>query len=168
MSSLLLNDRTNSACSQNWFGNVSYLLGFKHFGYSQKCFIIIGWEILLTQNDDCLLSSKGKCVSEVKVRKSLKKFDPACHQIKHETAGTPVNPKCYNADYFDDKVHLDQNEKLKMFGVTHVMARDDFSRMIVAFLRFLLKIILLFMTKYIKILEWHAVYGTKLVVRNLI
>ena len=107
----------------------------------------------MTQNDDCLLSSKGKCVSEGKVRKSLKKLDPASHQIRHETAGTPVNPKCYNASYFDDKVHLDQNEKLKTFGVTHVMAQDDFSRMIVAFLRFLLKIILLFMTKHIKILE---------------
>ena len=80
-----------------------------------------------------LLRSKGICVSEGKVRQSLKRLDPASHQIRHETAGRSLNPKCYNADYFGHKVHLDQNEKLKMFGVTHVMARDGYSGMIVAF-----------------------------------
>ena len=80
-----------------------------------------------------LLRSKGICVSEGKVRQSLKRLDPASHQIRHETAGRSLNPKCYNADYFGHKVHLDQNEKLKRFGVTHVMARDGYSGMIVAF-----------------------------------
>ena len=80
-----------------------------------------------------LLRSKGIYVSEGKVRQSLKKLDPASHQIRHETAGRWLNPKCYNADYFGHKVHMDQNEKLKMFGVTHVIARDGYSRMIVAF-----------------------------------
>ena len=73
-----------------------------------------------------LLRSKGICVSEGKVRQSLKRLDPASHQIRHETAGRSLNPKCYNADYFQD-------EKLKMFGVTHVMARDGYSGMTVAF-----------------------------------
>ena len=80
-----------------------------------------------------LLCSKGICVSEGKGRQSLKRLDPVSHQIRHETAGRQLNPKCYNADYFGHKVHLDQNEKLKMFGVTHVMARDGYSGMIVAF-----------------------------------
>ena len=80
-----------------------------------------------------LLRSKGICVNEGKVRQSLKRFDPVSHQIRHETAGRSLNPKCYNADYFGHKVHMDQNEKLKMFGVTHVMARDGYSGMIVAF-----------------------------------
>ena len=26
----------------------------------------------------------------------------------------------YNVNYFGDKVHVDQNKKLKVFGVTHV------------------------------------------------
>ena len=80
-----------------------------------------------------LLRSKGVCVSEGKVRQSLKRLDPASHQIRHETAGRSLNPKCYNADYLGHKVHLDQNEKLKIFGVPHVMARDGYSGMVVAF-----------------------------------
>ena len=80
-----------------------------------------------------LLRSKGICVSEGKVRQSLKRLDPASHQIRHETAGRLLNPKCYNADYFGYKVHMDQNKKLKIFGVAHIMARDGYSGMIVAF-----------------------------------
>ena len=80
-----------------------------------------------------LLRSKGICVSEGKVGQSLKRFDPISHHIRHETAGRSLNPKCYNADYFGHKVHTSQNENLKMFGVTHVMARDGYSGMIVAF-----------------------------------
>ena len=45
-----------------------------------------------------LLRSKGICVSEGKVRQSLKRLNPASHQIRHETAG---------ADYFGHKVHMD-------------------------------------------------------------
>ena len=49
MTLLLLKDRINSAYSQ--FCNLSYLLGFKHYLYSQKCFIILGRKILYTQDD---------------------------------------------------------------------------------------------------------------------
>ena len=38
-----------------------------------------------------------------------------------------VNPVQYAALYFGHKLHIDQNEKLKMYGVTHVVARDGFS-----------------------------------------
>ena len=41
------------------------------------------------------------------------------------------NPECYEAYYFGHKVHLDQNEKLAMFGVTHAIAVDGYSRRIV-------------------------------------
>ena len=80
-----------------------------------------------------LQRSKDICVSEGKIRQSLKRLDRVSHQIRYETAGRSLNPKCYNADYFGHKVHMDQNEKLKIFGVTHVMARDGYSGMIVAF-----------------------------------
>ena len=58
-----------------------------------------------------LLRSKGICVSEGKGRQSLKRLDLVSHQIRHETAVRSINPKCYNADYFGHKVHMDQNEK---------------------------------------------------------
>ena len=44
-----------------------------------------------------------------------------------------MNPTPYNADYFGHKLHADQNEKLVMFGVTHVLAIDGYSRRIVSF-----------------------------------
>nr|XP_054594307.1 uncharacterized protein LOC107395007 isoform X2 [Nothobranchius furzeri] len=39
-----------------------------------------------------------------------------------------LNPVSYNAEYMGHKLHVDQNEKLVMFGVTHVMAIDGFSK----------------------------------------
>lgn len=30
----------------------------------------------------------------------------------------------YNADYFGYKIHVEQNKKLAMFGVTHICAKD--------------------------------------------
>ena len=120
-----------------------------------------------------LLRSKGICVSKGN-NFSLKRPDPASHQIRHETAVRLLNPKCYNADYFGHKVHMDQNEKLKMFGVTHVSARDDNSGMIVAFSTMLVKNNLIIynnnliiynnnLTIYNNILEWHADYRVKYV-----
>ncbi|XP_052249306.1 uncharacterized protein LOC127857051 [Dreissena polymorpha] len=42
-----------------------------------------------------------------------------------------LNPIPYYAEYFGHKLHMDQNEKLAMFGVTHVLAIDGFSSKIV-------------------------------------
>jgi len=44
-----------------------------------------------------------------------------------------TKPVPYTARYFGEKVHIDQNEKLVMFGVTHICAIDGFSGKIVAF-----------------------------------
>lgn len=41
------------------------------------------------------------------------------------------NPKPYVALRFGHKLHMDQNEKLVRFGVTHVAAIDGFSGYIV-------------------------------------
>ena len=43
-----------------------------------------------------------------------------------------VNPIPYRVDYFGHKLHIDQNEKLVMYGVTHVAAIDGHSRFVVA------------------------------------
>jgi len=42
------------------------------------------------------------------------------------------NPLPYHAEYFGHKLHMDQNEKLVMFGVVHVLAVDGYSSKIVA------------------------------------
>ena len=44
-----------------------------------------------------------------------------------------LNPRPYRATYFGEKLHIDQNEKLVMFGVTHVCAIDGYSGKIVGF-----------------------------------
>jgi len=41
------------------------------------------------------------------------------------------NPQPYNAEYYGHKLHIDQNEKLAMCGVTHVVAVDGFGSRIV-------------------------------------
>lgn len=38
-----------------------------------------------------------------------------------------TNPCLYHADYFSEKLHIDQNEKLSMYGVTYLVARDGYS-----------------------------------------
>ena len=54
--------------------------------------------------------------------------------IAHRRTSTTrvVNPISYRADYFGHKLHIDQNEKLVMYGVTHVAAIDGHSRFAVA------------------------------------
>ena len=42
-----------------------------------------------------------------------------------------VNPIPYFAQCFGHKIHLDQNEKLSMFGVTHVLGIDGYSSKVV-------------------------------------
>ena len=42
-----------------------------------------------------------------------------------------TNPISYEAHYFGHMIHLDQNEKLVMFGVTHIIAVNGYSRMTV-------------------------------------
>ena len=46
--------------------------------------------------------------------------------LKHEDKVIP-----YRVDYFGHKLHIDKNEKLGMYGVTHVAAIDGRSSMIV-------------------------------------
>ena len=44
-----------------------------------------------------------------------------------------MNSVPYQTDYFGHKVHVDQNEKLVMYGVTHICVVDGFSGKIVGF-----------------------------------
>ena len=78
------------------------------------------------------LRSQGSNISERKVGESMRRTDIAGCSRRMETVGRSLNPKLYHADYFGHKLHIDQNEKLVMFGVTHVCARDGYSGLITA------------------------------------
>ncbi len=41
------------------------------------------------------------------------------------------NPLPYHAGYFGHKLHIDQNEKLVRYGLTHIAAIDGYSSFIV-------------------------------------
>ena len=78
------------------------------------------------------LRSRGHKISENSVAKIVKSITPVAVTERRILANRQLNPKPYHADYFGQKVHIDQNEKLVMYGVTHVIARDGYSGMVVA------------------------------------
>lgn len=86
-----------------------------------------------------LLWSKGIVVSEQWVGKSLAIVSPVYQQARQTATARQTNPIPYRADYFGQKLHIDQNEKLQMYGVTHVCGVDGHSRMIVGFLMMSIK-----------------------------
>ncbi|XP_020903739.1 uncharacterized protein LOC110242124 [Exaiptasia diaphana] len=77
------------------------------------------------------LKSKGMDASERRVGESLKRLNPTQNEERMMVAKN-LNPMPYVAEYFRHKLHMDQNEKLVMFGVTHVIARDGYSGKIVS------------------------------------
>ena len=78
------------------------------------------------------LHSKGTRISEHAVRLSLRRVAPESHDRRRQDIIDKTNPVPYVARYFGHKFHLDQNEKLIRYGVTHVMMVDGFSGLIVA------------------------------------
>ena len=76
------------------------------------------------------LRSMGVSIAERKVRNALQKICPSTQADRFMQAGRSFNPKVYKADYFEHKLHLDQSEKLVMYGVTHVVASDGYFGMI--------------------------------------
>ena len=80
-----------------------------------------------------VLASRSFYASEVRVGHALKCANPSHHRQRRENSYRQLNPSVYRADYFGEKMHIDQNEKLVMFGVTHVAAIDGYSGKILAF-----------------------------------
>ncbi|CAM4569452.1 unnamed protein product [Leuciscus chuanchicus] len=76
------------------------------------------------------LASKGLRVSERRVGSALRLVHQPYHQARLQGARN-LYPVPYNAEYFGHKLHIDQNEKLVMFGVTHVIAVDGYSYRVV-------------------------------------
>lgn len=81
-----------------------------------------------------LLAMQGVRVGERRVGQSLQAVNPGYHHARRTATARQTNPIPYHADYFGHKLHIDQNEKLVMFGVTHICAIDGYSSRIVAFL----------------------------------
>ena len=79
------------------------------------------------------LRSMGVSISERKVGNALNKICPSTQAEWCMQAGRSFNTKVYKADYFGHKMHVDQTEKLIMYGVTHVVARDRYSGMITGY-----------------------------------
>ncbi|KAM4585688.1 uncharacterized protein V3H82_004664 [Fundulus diaphanus] len=77
------------------------------------------------------LSSKGIRASEGRVGTMLKQINQPYHAARIQRSKN-LNPVPYSAEYMGHKLHLDQNEKLVMFGVTHVLSVDGFSSKIVS------------------------------------
>ncbi|XP_030287100.1 uncharacterized protein LOC115590006 [Sparus aurata] len=76
------------------------------------------------------LAAKGVKASEGRVGKVLRTIHQPYHTARQQGSRN-LNPVPYTAEYMGHKIHIDQNDKLVMFGVTHVMAIDGYSKKIV-------------------------------------
>ena len=88
------------------------------------------------------LRSMAVSVSGRKVGNALKKTCRSTQAEQCMQSGRSFNPKVYKADYFGHKLHVDQNEKLiggVRHGVTHVVARDEYSGMITGYTTMVIK-----------------------------
>ena len=80
-----------------------------------------------------LLSFEGTRVSQLRVGQALQRVNPRHHHHRQTRMHRLTNPISYHSEYFGEKLHIDQNEKLVMFGVTHVCAVDGHSGRIIGF-----------------------------------
>ena len=72
----------------------------------------------------------GLSVGQTRVGNALATVCPRNHQQRRKGPFRQVNPIPYRADCFGHKMHFDQNGKLVMYGVTHVVTVDGHSRFI--------------------------------------
>lgn len=85
------------------------------------------------------LASQGFKISQQRVGLALKRNFPLHHSRRQDTLQRLLNPIPYSAAYFGEKLHIDQNEKLVLYGVTHVCAVDGFSGKIIGFVSMAVK-----------------------------
>ena len=67
-------------------------------------------------------------IAEKRVGAALSMVSPQYTAQRRASRTRAVNPIPYRGDYFGHKLHIDQNEKLVMYGVTHVAAINGHSR----------------------------------------
>lgn len=79
------------------------------------------------------LASRGIRAGQRQIAAVLPYANPVYHHKRQTNTEKVINPIPYSASYFGHKVHIDQNEKLVMYGVTHVCGIDGYSGKIVGF-----------------------------------
>ena len=67
-------------------------------------------------------------MSQQRLGRALQRTFPVAHCQRTATIGRRINPIPHRAMYHGEKIHYDQNEKLVMYGVVHVVAIDGYSR----------------------------------------
>ena len=72
-------------------------------------------------------------LGDKRVGRGLAEVCPQHHAQRKTNTAKLLNPIPYRADYFGHKLHINQNEKLVIYGVTHVLAIDGHSRFIATF-----------------------------------
>ena len=78
------------------------------------------------------LTSRRVSISERQLRSTVPQLAPMQHSQRQLGQVDRTNPRLYHAEYFGEKLHMDQNEKLVMYGITYVLARDGYSGKITA------------------------------------
>ena len=78
-------------------------------------------------------ASCGITAGDKRIGKALSIVSPLYQVQRNTNTARQTNPYPYHADYFGHKLHMDQNEKLSMYGLTEVSACDGYSGKIVAF-----------------------------------
>ncbi len=73
------------------------------------------------------IRSHGTRIGERRIRSSMIRVAPAYVRRRDEQSYRLLNPIPYYAQYHGHKLHIDQNEKLTRYGVTHVAASDGYS-----------------------------------------
>ena len=71
-------------------------------------------------------------ISQKRVASALQVVAPIYHERRQSNTVRMISPIPYRANYFGQKLHINQNKKLVMYRVTHVVAKDGHSRFIPA------------------------------------
>ena len=74
----------------------------------------------------------GVLIGQNRIGKALSRVAPHYHQRRKSSTSRMTNPIPCRANYFGHKLHLNQNEKLEMYGVTYVAVIDSHSRFVAA------------------------------------
>ena len=77
------------------------------------------------------ICSKGFSLSGSQVSKSLRRVNPVNQSRRREDTVRRQNPVPYDAPYYGNKLHCDQNEKLVMYGCTFFAMNDGCSSRII-------------------------------------